>query len=712
MLIPLALPGFALAAIAYLGLALLLGMRGTPSGPGRSFLAAVAAEGLWALAFALALAGLPIPFALLPVAEAARISLWIVFLLSLLRSMGTTHAGATDSSAQRAASSGLVAVVTLAAGTVAVQVLDFGERPAFVVQVVGAVFALVCLEQVYRNTPTDGRWALKYLAIALLALFGFDLFLYAEALLFSRMNPVLASVRGYANAVLVPLLGVAAARNQQWKTQLTVSREVVFHSATLFATGVFLIVMATAGYLLRWFGGDWGEAAQALFLFVAAIGLLVALVSGSLRARLRVFLAKHFFRYRYDYRAEWLRLTELLAGAPAIPASTDASAATAPSEARAGGAAQDGTPLEIRALQGLARLVESPGAALWLAGDDGAYVCTARWAYHAPAPTLAPDAPLVSFLRSTHWVVNLREWRDHPQRYADLALPEELSGEAQNWLIVPLMLHDELLGFAILARPIAPVSVDWEVRDALKAAARQVASYLAVRRTVESLVQARQFESFNRMSAFVVHDLKNLVAQLSLLMGNAARHRDNPEFQQDMLDTVENVLGRMQGLLMQLRAGTRPIEPPGAVPVVVAIEAAVKAKSGMRPQPELEVAPELRHAAVLAHRDRLERVIGHLVQNAGEATPKDGRIWIRVRREGDHARIEVEDTGKGMSEQFIREQLFRPFESTKDHGMGIGAFESREYIRELGGTLDVESRENAGTVFRIRLPLAMATAAG
>jgi signal transduction histidine kinase len=109
---------------------------------------------------------------------------------------------------------------------------------------------------------------------------------------------------------------------------------------------------------------------------------------------------------------------------------------------------------------------------------------------------------------------------------------------------------------------------------------------------------------------------------------------------------------------------------------------------------------------VAAHADRLERVIGHLVQNASEATPNDGRIWVRLRREGEQALIEVEDTGRGMSERFLREELFRPFASTKEHGMGIGTFESREYIRELGGTLDVASREQAGTTFRIRLPLA------
>ncbi len=702
MLKQFALAGFALATIAYLGLAFLGATRRAP-GPGRLLFASVAAEMLWAALNAAVLADVFVPEPALAFAEALRLFFWIAFLLSLIAAMGGRSADA-GSATQRAVGGGMVAVACIAAGLVAIEVFSIGDRARFVAHVIGAVFALVCLEQVYRNTPAEGRWALKFLAVALLAMFGFDLALYSEALLFSRLNPALWTARGYANALLVPLLAVAAARNRRWNLPINISRDVVFHSTTLFATGLFLIVMAVAGYWVRYFGGQWGETLQILLAFTALISALIALLSSNLRARLRVFLSKHFFRYRYDYRTEWLKLTQLLAMAPAVGASGGSGAA-------AGAASEQAqTPLEIRSLQGLAALVESHGGALWLAGEHGEHVCEARWGFKGDTPALNAGEPLLRFLQQTQWVISLPEWRATPQHYQHLSLPAALTEHPDNWLIVPLMLHDDLLGFAVLTRPVAPAVVNWEVRDALKAAARQVASYLGVRRAVESLVQARQFESFNRMSAFVVHDLKNLVAQLSLLMANAARHRHNPDFQQDMLDTVENVLGRMQGLLMQLRAGTRPIDVPGAVPVVGAIEAALKARRGRLPEPELVIAAELRHVAVLAHRDRLERVIGHLVQNATEATPNDGRIWIRLRREDDQACIEIEDTGKGMSERFIRESLFRPFESTKEHGMGIGAFESREYVRELGGTLDVESREGQGTLFRIRLPLALATA--
>jgi signal transduction histidine kinase len=172
-----------------------------------------------------------------------------------------------------------------------------------------------------------------------------------------------------------------------------------------------------------------------------------------------------------------------------------------------------------------------------------------------------------------------------------------------------------------------------------------------------------------------------------------------------MLETVENVLERMQGLLRQLRVGTRPIEQAAAVPLVAALQAAIHAKQGNRVEPSLHVDPTVESVEVVAHRDRLERVVGHLIQNALEATPAGGSVRVSAQCERDTAQVEVTDTGRGMSREFIETKLFRPFSSTKEHGMGIGAFESREYVRELGGSLSVRSAEGAGTTFTLRLPV-------
>jgi len=517
--------------------------------------------------------------------------------------------------------------------------------------------------------------------------FAFDLALYSEALLFGRLDDTGWAGRGYANALLAPLVAVTAARMPGWRLDIQVSRGVVFHTATLLVSGLFMVAVATIGYGLRFFGDAWGAVAQTLLVFVSLVSLVALIASVRLRARLRVLIARHFFSYRYDYRREWLKLTELVAQ-PDAPG--------------------NGT-LSHRALRGLCALVESPAGALWLRSEDGTWTCDAQSGV-SPREPIAADDPLVRFLAERGWIVELPEWQAHPGRYGDLGVPDWLAADPEAWLIVPLVLHDQLAALVQMQRPAAPAPLDWEVRDMLKTAGRQVAGYLAVRQAVENLVQARQFDSFNRMSAFVVHDLKNLVAQLALLLKNAARHRNNPAFQQDLLDTVDNVLQRMQGLLMQLRAGTRPIEQAAPLPLADTLRTAVAAKQGLRVQPALEIAPDVEQAAVVAQRDRLERVVGHLLQNAVEATPPDGSVRIAARCEGRHAVVEVIDTGRGMSRAFIETCLFRPFTSTKEHGMGIGAFESRDYVREIGGTLAVASAEGRGTTFTLRLPILGAAA--
>jgi putative PEP-CTERM system histidine kinase len=244
--------------------------------------------------------------------------------------------------------------------------------------------------------------------------------------------------------------------------------------------------------------------------------------------------------------------------------------------------------------------------------------------------------------------------------------------------------------------------VNWEVNDLLKTAGRQAASFLAQMQATEALLEARKFDAFNRMSAFVVHDLKNIVTQLSLMMKNAQRHAHNPEFQRDMLLTVENSLDRMRQMMMQLREGATPTGSVAGVDLVQMIrkiEVDVKARGRSLQVDVLDT------VGARGHAERLHRVLGHVVQNALDATPGSGMVSVSLAREGSQAKVEVRDTGHGMTPEFLRERLFKPFESTKQSGMGIGAYESFQYIQELGGKIDVESEVGRGTCVTIRLPL-------
>ena len=238
--------------------------------------------------------------------------------------------------------------------------------------------------------------------------------------------------------------------------------------------------------------------------------------------------------------------------------------------------------------------------------------------------------------------------------------------------------------------------------DLLEIAGSQAASQLAQQDAANALTVARQFESFNRMSTFVVHDLKNLVAQLSLMNANAARHKDNPEFQADMMETIDLSVQKMKLLLQKLSRTTNQ-EKPVLLAIEEVVRQAVALKGAFEPHPQLRI--EARGLRVLAERERLERVVGHLIQNAIEATPRTGSVTVRVAQGAAGGIVEIIDTGEGMSEEFIRERLFKPFDSTKSAGMGIGVFESREYINELGGSLEVSSTPGHGTTFRVVLPL-------
>ncbi|MBK6469418.1 MAG: PEP-CTERM system histidine kinase PrsK [Betaproteobacteria bacterium] len=541
------------------------------------------------------------------------------------------------------------------------------------------VLGLVLVEQLFRNLPENLRWNAKPACLGFATVFLFDLYHYSMAVLFGGFDPDAGHVRGLVHALALPLIFVASRRRIDWIGRLQVSRTAVFYSASLLLAGAYLLFVAALGYAVRALGGDWGRAMQLALVSGAAIFGLVLLLSGSIRARVRVFVGKHFFSYRYDYREQWLRFTNMLSS----PTDT-----------------QD---FGVLAVRGLADMLESPGGGLWTRNAaHTAFSQTARWNL-AAAQTVEPaDADLPQYLQRSGWIVDLDEYRHTPQRYRALILPPWLLQLPTAWLVVPLIVHEDLLGFVLLARPRAPVQMNWETRDLVKTASRQAASFLAQMQATEALLELRKFESFNRMSAFVVHDLKNIVTQLSLMLKNAERLRANPEFQQDMLLTVQSSLEKMRRLMLQLREGATPPGTAAGVdlaPLLLRLQAMASDRGRTL---------ELRQESSLATRgleERLERVLGHLVHNALDATEQGGEVWVAARRQSGQVVVEVGDTGVGMTEEFVQNRLFRPFTSTKGAGMGIGTHESLQYIRELGGRIDVQSQLGKGTVMRVELPL-------
>jgi putative PEP-CTERM system histidine kinase len=287
----------------------------------------------------------------------------------------------------------------------------------------------------------------------------------------------------------------------------------------------------------------------------------------------------------------------------------------------------------------------------------------------------------------------------------DLPRPDWLSPVPEAWLIIPLRTEAGLVGWVVLLRSEIVKTLTWEDRDLLKASGRAAAAHLALIQATEALSEAQQFDAFNRLSAFVVHDIKNVVAQLSLIVSNAHVHDGNPDFVKDAVATIEHAVGRMNRLLTQLHKV--PVSPGAKARIELdhAVSAAVERCRGGRPAPELRL--EAQGLGIIIDAERLQSVVENLVKNAQEATPDDDRVTVSVARRGERALLVIDDTGCGMDAAFVRERLFKPFDTTKGNsGMGIGAHEARELVRGAGGDLKVSSSPGQGTRIELWFPLA------
>jgi len=693
---------YGLAATGFLFLTLLLATAWEGRGQGVRLIAACAVTTLWAALFALGAGHISLSPSTVVLAELLRYGAWFVVLTGLTRPAGIALGLARVVHGLWMAATLLLLFAPLlyAAGVVL-------PSPMTLLTVVGltmSLLGLVLLEQVYRNSRESGHFALKFLVIALGAMFVYDLYLYSQSQLIKGVDLASWDARGFVILLMVPLLAIAARRNPQWSLNVFVSRHVVFYTTSFVAVGGYLLLMALGGYLIRLYGGTWGRAVQLVFLAGAAITLLALIASGALRRRLRVFLNKHFYRNKYDYRVEWLRFIQTL------------------SEPEAGVETRDNT---VRAI---AQIIDSPGGVLLLKNDEGEYKASAAWprgdfTEMRLFPVLTQTEPLVAFMARTQWVVDLEELRDAPERYGKLELPAFLRGDEHRFrLVVPLVHLDTLVGLALLAKTAGPFSPNYEDRDLLKTVGRHVAVHLVQIDADRQLAENRQFEAYHRLTAFVMHDLKNLAAQLALIVSNAEKHRRNPEFVDDAISTIANSTERMQRLIDQLQRR----EMQGQTRRLRLAEVARNAAERCGAREPAPVCTELDPGAwVEADAERLTMIVEHVIRNAQDATAEQGRVSVHVgievggtggqdagrdtvRLQVPTAALSVTDTGIGMSREFIRERLFKPFDTTKgSKGMGIGAYQVREYIQSLGGRVEVVSETGQGTRMTLRLPLAL-----
>ena len=556
---------------------------------------------------------------------------------------------------------------------------------AMILRLTAAAGSLVLVHNLYGQAAPSDRRGIRLAMLGLSIMWAYDLNVYTVAYFDVHASQTLFDWRGLAMALTAPLFIVGSSRREDvWRIRL--SRAATFQSLSLLAIFGYFSIMAVLASLLRDSGFAWTRAMMVTLLVMMTVAAVVLVPSRRARGWAKVKIAKHLFEHRYDYRTEWLRFTQTL-----------------------GISGPDAPPLGQRIIKAFADIVDAPGGILLVADEHGVIEPAAKWNWTGSAnPGAAiPGPQALAFWLSMGAEGRIIDFDAHAGGWSDpkdaaLAIPGELLGEQRAWTGIPLVHEDRLVGLVLLEAPDYRRPLDWEDFDLLRTAGSQAASSLAEAHGQQALMNAQRFEDFNRRFAFILHDVKNLVSQLSLLARNAERHADNAEFRADMVATLKGSVGKMNDLLARLAPTNDQrsvrLEP---TPLRTIVASAVAAKRGDH---DVRLTGD-GSAFVLADPLLLEQAIGHLVQNAVDASEPRQPVTVRMGLVAGQATVAVIDEGKGMDSDFIRNRLFQPFASTKDGGFGVGAFEARSLVGAMGGHLSVESKPGKGSSFTIHLPV-------
>ncbi|MFV0645531.1 MAG: XrtA/PEP-CTERM system histidine kinase PrsK [Sphingomonadaceae bacterium] len=550
-----------------------------------------------------------------------------------------------------------------------------------VFRMMGAVGALVLVHNLYAGASGSSRTALRWSAAALGGMWIYDFNLYTIAYLGRGAPEELGTLRGAIIAIMAIVYAVGSEARAA-ELRFRPSRKVAFQSLSLLLIGGYFGLMVALAHSMDMFGADLARLLQVGFVFVTVVMVLLWLPSRKMRGWIRVTLLKHLFQHRYDYRSEWLRFMQTI-----------------------GRAGEKAPSLPERAVQVLADITDSPSGLLLAPNEDGAFSLAARWQwrdFEVPSPALPEQ--LLGQLEQDGFIIDLDEVRSGPSKSGN-PVPDWLTGHHDAWALVPLVHFHRLMGVVVLSRPAVARSLDWEDFDLLKLAGRQLASYLAEQAGQVALLEANRFDEFNRRIAFVMHDIKNLASQLSLLASNAEKHSENPEFRADMLVTLRKSSEKLNTLIARLnRYGASGPAKREAVNVTKLLERVNDQFRHQHPVTFINTGSNTGSCHVKADETALEQALVHLLQNAVDASDEQTPVFMECRENDGECQIDIVDAGAGMSPQFVQTGLFKPFVSSKNGGFGIGAFEARELVRAMGGQLTVESREGVGTRFTLTLP--------
>ncbi|MBO1256405.1 PEP-CTERM system histidine kinase PrsK [Alteromonas sp. 5E99-2] len=669
--------GYSINAIGYLLLLLLL-FTSRQSGVAKQLLVvAVLSTVLWSISF-ISFVQSPITGQSLFIADTLKQAAWLLFLSSCIRAQFNSVLGVL----KRPETLIILSVPT--AVFIVPFIVKLDATWFSLLQTLLALEVLIILELVYRQSG-EQQWEFKPLVLFLGATQLYEFVLYANTIMIGNFDGRFISVRGYVYFILVPFLVLAIRRIKHWGINIFVSRDVVLHSSLLLVTGGYLLIMSLAGYAVNYFGGRWTTTIEIIMFISSAVVLASVFLSNQIRSKIKIFITKHFFANQYDYRVEWVKLTKTLSDP-----------------------IKDIHDVHHRALHAFMSSIDyDQGILLKMNGEHFDTMAKSNVNELSKAQIKLLHV-LVSYCEKTQWVLDLNQFKFRPYDYPGLSISKDEVYTFRFQIVIPII-HDHKIQSVVLLNSVETetISLDWEVKDYLSAVTEQVNTYLSHHEAAKILAENAQFAAFNRMSAFVLHDLKNVLAQIDLILANAEQHKHNPEFIDDTFETLEHTKSRMDNMLRQLT--DKNIEQNKHRTPILMSELVSKVINercqSLLPIPSLTLNAE---TELLIEHEKVMNVFYHLISNAQQATKDDGFVSVSIDcdKNRNSLLVKVSDSGEGMSESFIQHRLFTPFDTTKGNaGMGIGVYDARSYLDSIDGKLDVESEVGKGTTFTLMFPI-------
>lgn len=550
------------------------------------------------------------------------------------------------------------------------------------------LLVLLNMEGMLRAAPASAQRRLGGLFLSILVAVLTELLVVSAGVLQGRIEVVWLATASPLLFVSGCTAALALARRRLRDMSVPVGRPVVYYSSVSITLAVaFLVVTFALSRVLPALSNEFRAYVVVAFLVFVAGGAILLMVQPATGRAIRRFVDRNFYAYRYDYRREWGRVSAAL------------SPAAAPEDV-------------CRQVETLMREIFDADHVAIHFREDPAGAFRLLYGPSDTPTTLEATHPLVRWFERERWPVLFSDRALDPEVAQAIESSKLLRTSVGAAVCAPLSVAEPVIALLWLSPKRGDEAWSEEDLEFLTAMSRQLASALWFSRQAERMVEARQLESLQRLSSFVLHDMKNHVSGLALVVENARRHIGNPDFQRDAMAVVERSVRSLRELMSQVSgvsAAPQPQRAPVALRDLVS-DALVESGLALGGTPGLQVevvVPEGAEAVV--DRTQMGRVLVNLLVNAREALGTGGRIGVRAitvsgasgQRE---AVIEVSDDGRGMTEEFLRTKLFKPFSTTKKGGLGVGLAQCRSIVEAHGGTIDARSRPGEGTVFTVRLP--------